>query len=111
MNNKQSALMQIVEIVVTCCATKNEESGTLSVCKEDVLGKSRVENVVMTRCILASQIVGAGYSVTTVAQLLGRTTSAVRRMLEQASTYYRSSKAYRIADAEATLLCRNIFDV
>lgn len=72
MNDKEKVLYGIVDCVIKCCATEIGE-GVYSVTREDVLGKSRAENVVMTRCVLASQIVHAGYSVTTVAQLLGRT--------------------------------------
>lgn len=107
MNNKESELHKIVEIVVGCCCTDMGE-GKMSVCKEDVLGKSRMENVVMTRCILVSQIVSAGYSMATAAMLLDRTVPAVRHMLKMAQNYRASSRAYRIADAEATLKCRDI---
>lgn len=107
MNNKESELHRIVDIVVGCCAT-DVGDGKMSVTCEDVLGPSRSENVVMTRCILVEQILGAGYSVTTAAQLLKRTVQAVRHMREMGENYRRSSRAYRIADAQATLLCRDM---
>lgn len=107
MNNKESELRKIVDIVVECCATDLGD-GTMSVCKEEVLGKSRKENVVMTRCILVMMIVGAGYSTTTAAQLLKRTTHAVRHLLEVGHQYHLTSRAFRIASAEATLKCRDI---
>lgn len=108
MNNKQRLLMQIVEIVVKCCQTEIDDNGTMSLNKDDVLGKSRAENVVMTRCILVMMVVGAGFSVTTAAQLLGRTPHAVRHLLEIGHSYHISSRAFRIASAEATLACRDI---
>lgn len=108
MNDKEKLLMKIVEIVVDCCATQIDDTGRMSVTREDVLGKSRAENVVMTRCILAMMVVGAGYSITTTAQLLGRTVHAVRHLLEAGHSYHISSRAFRIASAEATLKCKDI---
>lgn len=61
-------MYRIIECVVRCCATQIDSDGRMSVTVEDVLGKSRAENVLMTRCILVGEMVGAGYSVTTAAQ-------------------------------------------
>lgn len=108
MNNKQTELYRILDNVVKCCATQVDDTGKLSVTKDDVLGKSRTENIVMTRCILVSQIIGAGYSVTTVAQLLHRTVPAIRHLINLGYQYRKTSRAYRIADAEATILCKDI---
>lgn len=108
MNDKETELYRIVECVVGCCATQVDADGTMSVTVDDVLGKSRAENVLMTRCILVGEIVGAGYSVTTAAQLLHRTPQAVRHLQELGYQYHRSSRAYRIAEAEAVLLCRKL---
>lgn len=108
MNEKQRLLYTILDIVVSCCQTEIDENGTMSVTREDVLGASRAENVVMTRCILVMMIVGAGFSTTTAAQLLNRTPHAVRHLLEVGHQYHLTSRAFRIASAEATLKCRNI---
>lgn len=108
MNNKEVELYRIVDYVVECCATQVDESGRMSVTRQDVLGKSRAENVVMTRCILVNQLIGAGYSTTTAAQLLHRTTHAVRHLLEVGHQYEQTSRAYRIANAEATIKCKDI---
>lgn len=108
MNNKEQELYRIVDYVVACCATQVDDSGRMSVTREDVLGRSRAENVVMTRCILVNQIVGAGYSTTTAAQLLRRTPHAIRHLLEVGMQYEQTSRAYRIANAEATLKCKDL---
>lgn len=108
MNNKQRELMRIVDAVVSCCCTDVDNSGTKSLTADDVLGKSRAENVVMTRAILVSQVLSSGYSVTTCAQLLCRTAHAVRHLNELGYQYMRTSRAYRIAHAESTLLCKDI---
>lgn len=105
MNDKENELYRIVDIVVGACATKIDSNGTLSVTKEDVLGRSRKENVVMTRIILAEMIVYAGFSVTTIAQLLKHTNASVRKLLAKAQDYRSSSRAFRIAEAESTRLC------
>ncbi len=108
MNNKENELYRIVDFVVECCATRVDDTGRMSVTRQDVLGRSRAENVVMTRCILVNQIIGAGYSTTTAAQLLKRTPHAIRHLLEVGNQYERTSRAYRIANAEATLKCKEI---
>lgn len=108
MNDKETELYRIIECVVRCCATQIDSDGRMSVTVDDVLGKSRAENVLMTRCILVGEMVGAGYSVTTAARLLRRTPQAVRHLQELGYQYHRSSRAYRIAEAEAVLLCRRI---
>lgn len=105
MNNKERYIQKIIDIVVSCCATEIDEEGTMSITKEDVLGKSRAENIVMTRCIIAMMLFGAGYSVTTIALILKRTPHAVRHLLVSGQNYQLCSRAFRIACAEATLMC------
>lgn len=108
MNNKEQELNRIVDYVVDCCATQVDDNGTMSLTREDVLGRSRAENIVMTRCILIQQILSAGYSTTTAAQLLHRTPHAIRHLLEVGVQYEKTSRAYRIANAEATMKCREL---
>ena len=52
MNNKEKYLHKILDAVVESCSYIG--GGRLSIAKEDILGKSRNENVVMTRCIESS---------------------------------------------------------
>ena len=55
MNNKEKYLHKILDAVVESC---NYMSGSkLSITKEDILGKSRNENVVMTRCIAVAMMI------------------------------------------------------
>lgn len=100
MNEKEKELRRIVEIVVGCCNT--EDGGVTT---DDVLGKTRKENVVLTRCILAAEIVRQGYSVTTAAWIMGRTVQAVRQMIANDAGYEKTSRAYRIAKAEVKKKC------
>lgn len=106
MNKKETELHRIVSLVIGCCATQIDDDGKMSLTKEDVLGKSRKENVVMTRCILVEQILKAGYSTTTAAQLLHRSVNAIRHLMVMGDNYCQTSRAYRIAREEAYTQCR-----
>lgn len=108
MNDKETMLYRIVDVVVSCCAMQVDDDGTMSLTREDVLGKSKEENVVMTRCILAMCIISAGYSVTTVAQLLHRTPQSIRHLINLGHNYYKTSRAFRIANAEATIKLKDV---
>lgn len=108
MNNKQKELHRLVDIAVECCATEIDDAGTLSVTKEDVLGKNRTENVVMTRCVLICLILHQGYSIETCAKLLDRTKPAIRHLEKLSDNYFKTSRAYRIAMAEATLKVKDL---
>ena len=75
-------------------------NGSPAVNRADVLGTSRETNTVMTRCILVSSILDAGYSVSTIAALLGRTARGIRHLLALDRHYWRTSRAYRTAVEE-----------
>ena len=107
MNDKDNEMYRILDIVVSCCATEIRE-GEFSISAEDVLGKSRNENVCMARCILVNQLIWAGYTVSTISSLLGRTQHAVRHIKDMNTVFVKSSRAYRLALSEATLKCKNI---
>lgn len=103
MNDKDSALYQIVDIVLSCCSSE-----TAAITREDILGKSRNENAAMARCILVCQLLWAGFTVTTVSALLHRSPNAIRHICEQNGNYVKASRAYRLALSEATMKCKNI---
>lgn len=105
MNAKETELHRIIDVVIGCCATEIQD-GAKTITKEDVFGRNRSENVVMTRCIIASQIISAGYSLSTVAFILNRTVQSVRHMIEIGANYNKTSRAYRIANEEATRKCK-----
>lgn len=71
-NDKEKSMYRIVETVARCCATETC-GGEASMTAADLLGKGKGENVCMARTILVSQLLWAGYTVSTVAALLGRT--------------------------------------
>lgn len=106
MNDKQEYLDKIVEIVVRCCVTpiNNRPSYT----KEELLGNSRKENVVMSRCILVSLILAEGFSVSTIADLLNRSAHQIRNMHNKWHDYYDQSRAFRKACSQANMLMESI---
>lgn len=103
MNDKEKELWRVIDNVIKCCAITTLD-GTLSITREEVLGKSRAENLVMTRCMVVEQMLHAGFSITTTAQVLNRTVQAVRHLQKLAFDYLKTSRVYRLATAQATLL-------
>lgn len=107
MNNKESKLHAVVDAVVHCCETEIAP-GQMSITAEDVLGKSRAENVVLTRQIVAMQLSHAGYTNTTIAQLLGCTAVRARTLIHEGYENLKNRRAFQFAYAEATLRVREI---
>ena len=103
MNDKEKELWRVIDNVIKCCAIELP-NGELSITREDVLGKSKAENLVMTRCMVVEQMIHAGFSITTIATVLNRTVPAVRHLCKMAYTYLSTSRVYRLATAQATLL-------
>jgi hypothetical protein len=68
MNDKEKELWRVIDNVIKCCAIELP-NGELSITREDVLGKSRAENLVMTRCMVVEQMIHAGFSITTTASI------------------------------------------
>lgn len=54
------------------------------------------------------QMIHAGFSITTTATVLNRTVPAVRRLCKMAYTYLSTSRVYRLATAQATLLNKDV---
>jgi len=102
MNRKAEYINRIIDIVVECCSA-DIGGGRQSFTRDDLLGNSRAENVVMSRCILVMLILTEGYTVTTCSQILGMTPHAVRNLRNKGNDYQFSSRAFRIASSEATL--------
>lgn len=103
MNNKEKELHTILEIVVSCCAMEVDNKGTMSITKADVLSRNRTENVSMTRCIFVALVLHEGYSMSTIGQFLKRTVPSIRHLEKMSDNYFKTSRAYRIAMAEAVV--------
>lgn len=107
MNNKEKYLHKILDRVVKCCSYVVGEKN-LTITKEDILGKSRNENVVMARCIAVSMMLQAGFSVTTCSEFMSRTAPAIRHMIQLDRQLSHTSKVYRIASRETVRECREL---
>lgn len=106
-NHKALILQKIIEVVTDCCTTV-VGNDLPTVTTTDMLGRSRAENAVMARCILVSQLLCAGYSVTTIAMLLKRSNATIRHMRSLDRRFAKTSRAYRIASQESAALCRDL---
>ena len=106
MNRKDFELNSIVDIVVDCC--KSSVYGDNAFTREELLGSSKNENICMARAILVNQLIWAGYSVSTVSMLLGRSAPAIRSIKRKHDDYVDTSRAYRIALSEVIIKCRSV---
>lgn len=58
--------------------------------------------------MVLGQMIHAGFSTTTTAQVLNRTVQAVRHLEKLAFNYLKTSRVYRLATAQATLLNKDV---
>lgn len=108
MNKKEELIWRVIDNVISCCSVTRID-GAKSITREDVVGKSREENVVLTRClVVVEQMVHAGFTISTIAFILNRTVQATRHLLKMSNDYYESSRAFRLATSEATLLNKDV---
>ena len=99
MNKKEELIWKVIDNVISCCAITRID-GAKSITREDVVGKSREENVVITRCLVVEQMVHAGFTISTIAFILNRTVQATRHLLKLSTDYYETSRAFRLATSE-----------
>lgn len=92
MNKKEELIQRVIDNVINCCAVTRID-GAKSITREDVVGKSREENVVLTRCLVVEQMAHAGFTISTIAFILNRTVQAIRHLLKMSNDYYESSRA------------------
>ena len=107
MNKKEQLIWSIIDNVISCC-TITKADGTRSITREDLVGKSREENVVMARALVVEQMVHAGFTITSIASILNRTVQATRHLFKMSTEFYQSSRAFRLATSEATLLNKDV---
>lgn len=69
MNKKEELIWRVIDNVINCCAVTRID-GAKSITREDVVGKSREENVVLTRCLVVEQMVHAEFTISTIAFIL-----------------------------------------
>lgn len=104
MNEKDYELNRIISIVVNCC--KSSIWSDKSMTREDLLGKSKNENVCMARAILVSQLINAGFTISTISGLLRRTAQGIRHIIKSNYSLLKSSRAYKIASGEVQEKCK-----
>lgn len=107
MNKKEELIWRVIDNVISCCAVTRID-GAKSITREDVVGKSKEENVVMTRCLVVEQMVHAGFTISTIAFIINRTVQATRHLLKMSTDYYETSRAFRLTTSEATLLNKDV---
>ena len=104
MNEKDGELYRIMDNVIQCCSVLTND-GRAKVSRDLLIGRCRKENVVIVRTMVAMQIYAAGYTISTIADFLGkRSPQSVHQMLDKGYYLSRNSRAYRIAENEATIL-------
>lgn len=107
MNKKEELIWKVIDNVISCCAVTRID-GAKSITREDVVGKSREENVVLTRCLVVEQMVHAGFTISTIAFILNRTVQATRHLFKMSTEFYQTSRAFRLATSEATLMNKDV---
>lgn len=107
MNKKEQLIWSIIDNVISCC-TITKADGTSSITREDLVGKSREENVVMARALVVEQMVHAGFTITSIASILNRTVQATRHLFKMSTEFYQTFRAFRLATSEATLLNKDV---
>ena len=107
MNKKEELIWRVIDNVISCCAVTRID-GAKSITREDVVGKSREENVVLTRCLVVEQMVHAGFTISTIAFILNRTVQATRHLFKMSTEFYQTSRAFRLATSEATLMNKDV---
>lgn len=85
MNKKEELIWKVIDNVISCCAITRID-GAKSITREDVVGKFREENVVLTRCLVVEQMVHAGFTISTIAFILNRTVQATRHLLKMSNS-------------------------
>lgn len=107
MNRKETLIWSIIDNMIVACDVPRAD-GTHSITREDIVGKSREENVVMARALVIEQMVHAGFTISSIAYILNRTVQATRHLLKMSNDYYESSRAFRFSTSEATLMNKDV---
>lgn len=95
MNELENRIYLLVECVVDCCVV-DAEGGKIT--REEILSKSKKENVMIARYMLTYHLRQFGLSNTTISQLYGCSIQSVKNMLANHDLWIENSRAYRIAN-------------
>lgn len=97
MNELENRIYLLVECVVDCCVV-DVEGGKIT--REEILSKSKKENVMIARYMLAYHLLDFGLSYTTISQFFGCTIQSARNMIANHYKWLRGSAAYQIANKQ-----------
>lgn len=100
MNNKERLMQKVMELCAKCCSYATGD-GRGTVTAGDLRGRSRAENISMSRCICVGILISMGFTISSLAFALNRTAPAIRHMVELDRRYERTSLVYRIAQRQA----------
>lgn len=106
MNIKDRLLSSTINIVIDGC--KSQMWNDSDITKENVLGQSKNENVCLARAILVDVLIEAGYTKTSIARILKRTTKGVGYLLKSNYLLLKTSRLYRIVKEDISAKCRSI---
>ena len=104
MNNKEKLFYQILETAARCCSYTLKD-GRQSITVADILGRSRKENVQLTRNIAVSMLIAVGFTVSTCAVMMHRSRPAIRSMVRADRQMQETSMVYRLAARQARTQC------
>lgn len=90
---------KIINAVIDCC--KSSMCNDTMITKDNLLGRSRRENICIARAILVSILIKEGYTVSTISSLLNRTTQGIRHIIKMDYYLKKHSKCYNIMANEA----------
>lgn len=99
MNDINKEIHLIIDTVIACSKAEIAHD-VMSVTKEEVLGRSRKENAIRVRSLIAYFLYNDGLSITTIGQILGKSQQAVRYKLALHDNFYKSSHIFRIVHAQ-----------
>lgn len=108
MNNKERLMHRVMELCARCCTYTVAGGGRGTITARDLRGKSRAENISMTRCICVGILISMGFTVSSLAFALNRTAPSIRHMVELDRRYERTLLVYRIAQRQARTEARRV---
>lgn len=104
MNDKEKLFYHVVETAARCCSYTLKD-GRQSITVADILGRSRKENVQLTRNIAVSMLIAVGFTVSTCAVMMHRSPPAIRSMVRADRQMQETSMVYRLAARQARTQC------
>ena len=106
MSAKETLITTAIETVVKSCSV-DSYSNIKSITKNDILGKSRAQIIVMARCILVKVLVKLGFSLITISELLHRSKNTIRNLLVIGDQYMKTSNVFRFVYEDVLKACEN----